>query len=125
MFVLIACAVLLLVTDAEYSRSRALVWGCPAALIVLCTASGERMLRRPIPRWVLQLGDSSYALYLFHTFVVPATGIACAAWAGALPWAVIALSIALSILIALIIHIRVERPVTQWLRSRPWLAYQS
>jgi peptidoglycan/LPS O-acetylase OafA/YrhL len=57
---------------------RFLLWGTPAAMIVLGTVALEHRLRKLIPKWVISLGDSSYAIYLTQTFVLPVVGIAVA-----------------------------------------------
>ncbi len=54
--------------SAPAGFGRLLWWGAPAFLLV----SGGVLLegKLPIPRLLLALGDSSYSLYLTHTFVV-------------------------------------------------------
>jgi peptidoglycan/LPS O-acetylase OafA/YrhL len=46
----------------------------PAALIVAGTIGLEPWFRRALPRWLLMLGDASYAIYLIHAFVLAALG---------------------------------------------------
>jgi len=53
---------------------RVLSWGVPAMLIVAGTIGLEAWFRRTLPRWLLMLGDASYAIYLTHAFVLAALG---------------------------------------------------
>jgi peptidoglycan/LPS O-acetylase OafA/YrhL len=53
---------------------RVVSWGVPAALIVAGTIGLEPWFRRALPRWLLMLGDASYAIYLIHAFVLAALG---------------------------------------------------
>ncbi len=50
---------------------RVLTWGVPATMIVAGVAFLEPTLQGRVPASVLLLGDSSYALYLFHPMVAP------------------------------------------------------
>ncbi len=96
---------------------RVLTWGIPAALIVGGVAFLEPVLQGRVPARVLLLGDSSYALYLFHPMIAPIAPVLLAK--AALPNAPlsIVLSIALSIGSALVAYRFGERPVTAFLRS--------
>lgn len=73
LLLLVAVAALLL-GDA-HNNWRPLTWGVPAAVIVAAIVQLEPSLRSWTPKWLLQQGDSSYALYLFHPFVVPFVGV--------------------------------------------------
>jgi exopolysaccharide production protein ExoZ len=71
MILLIASACILIAPEStDESVTRALVWGLPAFAIVAAVAS----LRWSPPQWLLELGNASYAIYLFHGFVMTATG---------------------------------------------------
>ncbi|MFZ4759466.1 MAG: acyltransferase family protein, partial [Burkholderiaceae bacterium] len=50
---------------------RVLAWGVPAALIVSGVAMLEPVLQGRVPSQLMLLGDSSYALYLFHPMIAP------------------------------------------------------
>lgn len=51
-------------------RLRVMIWGLPAALVVYAgVAAEQRGYARP-PRWLLTLGDASYAIYLTHVPVM-------------------------------------------------------
>ena len=55
------------------SRTRVFVWGLPAALTVYGFVAAEKHgFARP-PRWLLAVGDASYAIYLTHFPVMIAT----------------------------------------------------
>jgi exopolysaccharide production protein ExoZ len=49
---------------------RAVMWGIPAAMIVLGTVSLEERFGSLWPQWTLVLGDASYSLYLCHVIIL-------------------------------------------------------
>ena len=61
----------LLVPSAANPLLRPLVWGVPAAAIVLGAAGLEAQWGRRVPGWLLLLGSASYSIYLVQTFVFP------------------------------------------------------
>ena len=65
-------------------------------------------------------GAASYALYLLHPIVIPLTGklVACFHFAPTFLTGIVtaALALASSITLALLVHIRIERPLTRLLR---------
>ncbi len=78
--------------------------------------------KAPLPislRFLSSLGDSSYALYLFHTFYSTATLLVLhwlfPAWNA---WAKIWLSVLIAVPLAHLIYARFEKPVTQWVSRR-------
>lgn len=105
------------VAPGSYSWSRLLLYGCPA--ILLLSAS---VLRCPeggaLPTPVLALGDASYALYLLHPFVLTAAHRLTSRWADdpLFVWPIMLLAILATVLIAHIIHKRVERPIIKMLQ---------
>ena len=50
---------------------RPVMWGVPAAAIVLGTVALERYWRHRLPKWLLLLGNASYSIYLIQEFVFP------------------------------------------------------
>ncbi len=50
-------------------------WGLPSMAIVTVIAKFESQSSFVTPKIIARLGDSSYSLYLFHTFLVPLIGI--------------------------------------------------
>lgn len=95
---------------------RVVTWGVPAALIVAAVASLEPVLQGRVPRSALLLGDSSYALYLFHPMVAPIVPVVLAKLGLIDVTLSIALSVAASITAGLVVHRFFERPVTRALK---------
>lgn len=103
-------------------HARAVVAGVPALAIV----GGALMLERCGHVWtwrpLVMLGTASYSLYLFHPLVLqPATKIArrivpLHGWPMVVALTVFALALACGL--AILVHLAVERPLTQWLRRR-------
>jgi exopolysaccharide production protein ExoZ len=77
-------------------------WGIPAALIVYGARGLERLFARKAFDVPVMLGDASYSIYLFHPFVVN-IGIAPA--------------IGLSIVLGLLAHRLIERPLNELRRK--------
>ncbi len=93
---------------------RVLVRGGPAMLLVFHSLSWRRL-----PRWLLLLGDASYALYLVHPFPMRALRAGFVRLPG--PSAVplyLAASLACSVALALALHVTVEQPILAWGRRR-------
>lgn len=99
---------------------RQLWWGLPAVAMV----AGAGLARHDLDRrlraaaFMVLLGDSSYALYLFHPIamflpkhllpIVPATA----------PHLYFALMMVSCVVTAIVIHLLIERPITRWLQQR-------
>jgi peptidoglycan/LPS O-acetylase OafA/YrhL len=98
---------------------RVLHWGLPAMSLLLATLSLERFLARRMPRAVLVLGDSSYAIYLTHGFVLPAMAaafvhlplLAGSVWLGA------GCAVSVSAAFGVLVHSGIEKPLLG--RARP------
>ena len=132
---LFATALLLLAYDVEGSARqsshwttptdlvRLLGWGVPAAVLVAAAVLGTARPAavRSLPLDVVALGDSSYALYLVHPFVV---GTFMRIWtsaglAGHLGyWPFVGVSLAVSIAVAVLLHRFFELPVARFLALR-------
>ncbi len=104
---------------------RFLIWGIPAALILLSVTSLESVYSFKRHRFWLLLGDSSYVLYLSHAFVVPAVvffvrPIHLKGFAGIA--AIMILGCGLSTAVAVALHLWLERPLLRFLGERrlPW-----
>ncbi len=97
---------------------RIVFWGIPAMLVVAGVAFAEPALKHRVPRVLLSLGDSSYALYLFHPMISPIVPTLLAK--AGLPLAAVSIggSVALSVALTAIVYRIAERPVTRTLRSR-------
>ncbi len=94
---------------------RFVLWGIPACLLVagmLGLEDAKQMPRQPL---FLLLGSASYSLYLTHLFVVRAMHAPIVFW---LPWpAAVALVCAVSCAVAVPMHLWIERPLTDALKS--------
>lgn len=103
------------------SNWRALQWGLLALSIVAGALALESHIGRFTPKWMLELGDASYSIYLTHGFVVPL----CATLLLQMPHAVLgaraALLIGMLVLCALVgdaVYRLVELPITRWFKGR-------
>lgn len=115
---------------SELMSYRVILWGLPAVACVAGAMALERGGLRLASHGCAVLGAASYALYLFHPFVLQAVGkfggIASAGPLRAVFLFVVAVT--LSQLIAIAIHFRIERPMTDFLKrlrfghSAPWRA---
>jgi exopolysaccharide production protein ExoZ len=101
---------------------RVLGWGVPAALLVAAAALGAPWRPAgPGPRLAAHLGDASYALYLSHPFVIfgfRKTWMAAGLHERLGFWPMLAASLVLACLVALLVHRLVEKPLTTWLQAR-------
>lgn len=107
--------------SANWSHWRVFGWGGLAFLIVLGALALEEPVGRLTPRWLLELGDASYSIYLTHGFVLPV----CAAVLLRLPqgilgakWVILAALLALSALVGDLVYRLVELPITRWFKGR-------
>lgn len=100
-----------------HAMARVLHWGIPAILIVGGVAMLEPALQGRVPSSLLLLGDSSYALYLFHPMIAPAAPAVLAKIGLVSVPLSIASSIALAVVSALVVYRFGERPVTAMLKS--------
>ncbi len=94
---------------APEGTARVLVRGVPAALLVFCALSWNTL-----PRWLVLLGDASYALYLVHPFPMRAIRVAF----GRLHLVNVPLylgaTMAACVVLAVVLHRAVEQPVLRW-----------
>lgn len=113
-------AILFLVgLPADLRNERWLVWGVPAAMIVLAAATGGAGRRVPLAELA---GDTSYAVYLAHLFVLIALARLFVAL-GATSWLMSfvvypALALVLVAASAYVLNRFFERPVLRFLRRR-------
>jgi peptidoglycan/LPS O-acetylase OafA/YrhL len=116
-YFLLACGfVLLLFPSTDWNLLRFLISGVPASLIVWSTAS-LRTMEDSIPRWILYLGDASYAIYLIHPFVCPLPPTVLNRLHIDSPLLSIVLSVALGLGAGCLIHKFIELPLINWLKS--------
>lgn len=104
-----------LVVLPDLGWGRVIYWGLPSALVLYGAVCLELSGRLNTPRWLMTLGDWSYALYLCHLLVVTGLGVAWARFAPDLGrfdnLVLIAAMFAASILVAALAYYGVERPV--------------
>jgi peptidoglycan/LPS O-acetylase OafA/YrhL len=106
-----------LLFDADGANLRVLLWGGSSAIAVAAAVSLEPHIRAHIGRTLLLLGDASYALYLVHTFVVPALAITAMKLGGIGPWSLVALSALCSVAASVVIFRYVEYPIGRGMKS--------
>jgi peptidoglycan/LPS O-acetylase OafA/YrhL len=97
-----------------------ILWGIPALAVVAAALALEPHLGRRTPKWLLEIGDASYSIYLVHGFVLPLALMPFAHLDGrpyALPLALLS-SVIVSALAGEFAYRLIERPVTQWFKGR-------
>ena len=96
------------------------MWGFPALAIVASAVGLESWLGRLVPRWLLEIGDA-YAIYLFHTLLLPVTGFALVK-AGVHGVTAICATffagVVGSTLLGVAVHRLIERPLMQYFKRR-------
>ncbi len=105
-------AVAALASQAPDAAPRALVRGLPAALLVFSALSW-----RAAPRWLLLVGNASYALYLVHPFPMRALRVVAARLALP-PAGYLAAASASCLVAAIALHLLVEQPILRWGRFK-------
>jgi peptidoglycan/LPS O-acetylase OafA/YrhL len=118
-FLLAAGFVSILAIPVVSGTLRPLSWGIPATCIVIGAVMLEPRLRQVLPRWLLALGNGSYAIYLLHGFIVPAA-LLVALKAGLTPAASLAATLFVSLLVSALAghftHVWLEQPMLNWFR---------
>lgn len=100
---------------------RGLVWGVPALAVVAGLISMETRWGAHMPRWTLQIGDASYSIYLVHTFVLPAIGLALLAVHHSWRHEILTLMILCTLLSAgagVVAFRWIELPINDWFKGR-------
>jgi exopolysaccharide production protein ExoZ len=118
LFVLVGLGVIL-VEPMVSENARVLTWGIPAFAVVAGAVSLESAVGPALPRWLLNLGDASYSIYLSHGFVLPALGILVDGIVAPGPWTeglTIVLCLIASSIAGRIVFILIENPMLQALR---------
>ena len=109
---------LLLLSLPQPGAWRFVVWGGPAALMLAGVVAAEPWVGGRLPRWSLAVGEASYAIYLFHPFVVPVLArLASHASVWNLP-ALLGASVIVSVATGLALHRLVDQPTQRWLSQR-------
>ncbi len=97
---------------------RPLVWGIPAAMIVMGVVGLEPVLKGHYPQLLLFMGSASYALYLVHPLIAPLVPSAMARLGAASAGLSILLSVIASIFAAALVYHYAETRATRFLRKR-------
>lgn len=119
MLAVAALAMLLGMSNIDQAMIRPISFGIPALLLCASLA----LMREPDRpqawrRTLIAGGDSSYTLYLSHTFTVHAVLLAWG-WAGwNAPWLGMAVAVIAAVAAAHILYRLVERPAVDWLQRR-------
>ena len=102
-------ASLVLAILAPDGTTRALVRGVPGALLVFCALSWNTL-----PRWLVLLGDASYALYLVHPFPMRAVRMVLARLHLVSVPLYLGVTMAACLLLAVALHMLIEQPILRW-----------
>jgi peptidoglycan/LPS O-acetylase OafA/YrhL len=98
-----------------------LAWGLAATAVVTGAVGLEDAIGHRLPRWVLEAGDASYALYLTHNFLLPHLGDALNALhlhgKPALAAAIV-LGLAITFPVAVLVHRFIEKPLMNLFKKR-------
>src|SRR5207249_9403829 len=111
--------ILLLSVPSRSENLRFIVWGLPALAIVGGAVSLEPMIAKTIPRWLLDLGDASYSIYLTHGFVIPMVRVfvGLIGWSGGMSEVLtVLICLGLSSSVGWIVYVAAERPTLQALK---------
>jgi len=120
--VLAGVAVMYMHVQSDFPfNARVLTFGVPGAMLVVAAVSGTRAESASrTMRFMVRLGDASYAMYLFHPFVMRSAtllGERLGAHSEASGITIVVLSMVVAQLCALLINMTFERRVTALLRS--------
>lgn len=96
-------------------------WGLPSMVIVGVVTLSEQKLRKHIPQLITTLGDSSYSIYLFHTFVIPALGMIIVKYQFEHPVTALFACMIISPLVGLVIYKLLEWPLVTWLKGQAYV----
>lgn len=123
--IVIICYIFMALMDVfRIEGVRALALGVPSAIMLLSFLSLESILLKwptAIAKWLVEIGDASYATYLSHLYVVE--GLRKIVFARINPdWMYTPIGVALSLSAALvvgqIIYYMLDRPLSSVLRRR-------
>ena len=113
--------VLCLWQQPNFSAWRGVLWGVPAAVLVMCVLAIEKSFGHKAPRWMLELGDASYSIYLVHGFALPLAGTLLTrfgdSWTGVIPVSMVCM-VVLSTGCGQLVYRLVELPITRALKGR-------
>jgi len=104
---------------------RTVLLGAGAACIICGLAELEWNTALRTPRWIILLGDASYAIYLLHISVMTACAKLIMAFGfdeGAGQWLLFGLLFAAAVVAGVLAHLLIEVPLLRWLAGRRKLA---
>ncbi len=93
--------------------------GLPAVAIVAGSAMGPQLGQGTMTRLLRLGGDASYALYLSHPFVINAVAMAWRHVPVANGHAYLAVTMVVALIVAVAVHLLIERPILDVLHRRP------
>ena len=130
LFAVIGGLILIFSIDWNASTDRLISWGAGAALLVMGAVWLEPWTAATRPARALSfLGDSSYSIYLSHTFVVPAAVMALHKLGVQESFIVIPAVLLVVVLSGCISYLWLERPMTSFFKriffAAPEPAYQN
>jgi peptidoglycan/LPS O-acetylase OafA/YrhL len=96
---------------------RALTSGIPAALVVAGTVFARPRSLGWIGKALVLGGDASYALYLSHPFSINVVILGWQKLHLSLPWLFMGTTIVVSVAVAVVVHLVLERPLLRWLNG--------
>ena len=113
--------VLLFTVEPTFTVTRVVAWGLPALAVVAGAIGLESSIGRFVPGWLLEIGDASYAIYLFHGFVLSALGILIGRAGFGRDSSIelaIVFGVALSVLVGIGVYRVIEVPLRSYFRPR-------
>jgi peptidoglycan/LPS O-acetylase OafA/YrhL len=117
----VGLAALLFWVAPNFSMWRGVLWGVPALAIVCGAVVLEGRMGRSAPRWLMELGDASYSIYLTHGLALPALGylVMHITLRSTLQyWAMLFALIVCCALVGEATYRLVELPITRWFKGR-------
>lgn len=95
--------------------------GVPALAIVTAAVVLESRVGHRMPKWLLEIGDASYSIYLTHAFVLPIVVILFVRYGGHRPY-ILPLVLISSLIVATLTgdlaYRLIERPMLYWFKGR-------
>ena len=119
LLLIVICFIGLMATKPSidiFGFHRPLLWGIPAAIIVLSAFTVGLFLK--IPPSLVQLGDISFSLYLVHYYPVTLLDRIIFDFDRCTPFSMlgVALALSISVILALLGGTLIEKRLTAWLR---------
>lgn len=107
---------------AQRTPMKLIVLVFPFTFILLGAALAETHHRWSYPRWLLLLGDASYAIYLVHSGAISALALIARHFSGGLlpPLLLYGIILLLAVVAGVLAHLIVERPLLAGIRRVEW-----